>query len=241
MRMDVLYIVAPAYNEEANIEEFVREWHPIASGVSPSSRLLVIDDGSTDATPELLERLKKDHPQLDTIAQRNMGHGPTVLLGYRTAIDRGATWVFQTDSDRQTLPTEFDGFWRRRAHVDAVFGVRSRRQDGISRKWMERVMCAMLRHCFGVKIPDANAPFRLMRADVLTRHLELVPCDFGLPNAVLTALFAQDERRVLFEPITFLRRPTGRSTLRARDIVRMGLAAFNDFRFVAKQASQRVL
>ena len=48
--MEKLYIVIPAYNEEENIEQVVRDWYPVVEGIGGESRLVVIDDGSKDST-----------------------------------------------------------------------------------------------------------------------------------------------------------------------------------------------
>jgi glycosyltransferase involved in cell wall biosynthesis len=66
------------------------------------------------------------------------GHGSAVLYGYRYAIKNNADYVFQTDSDNQTNPAEFEQFWQLRKKYDAVIGNRVHRQDGIQRIMVER-------------------------------------------------------------------------------------------------------
>ena len=97
--MDKLYIVIPAYNEAANLESVVRAWHQVAQTVGGGSRLLVVDDGSRDETPAILRRLQTELPRLLVHTKPNGGHGPAVRLGYRLALEGGADYVFQTDSD----------------------------------------------------------------------------------------------------------------------------------------------
>ena len=113
--MDCLYIIVPAYNESENIEAFVEEWYPIIESHSGngSSRLVIINDGSKDNTYEKLLELTKTRPYLVPLTKPNGGHGSTLIYGYRYAISRGADYIFQTDSDRQTLPSEFESFWMR--------------------------------------------------------------------------------------------------------------------------------
>ena len=103
---DKLYIVIPAYNEEENIEDVIREWYPNVLMGSEGSKLLVIDDGSRDGTADKLKKLQEEFPLLDVRHKQNSGHGPTILTGYRYAIDEGADYIFQTDSDGQTDPKE---------------------------------------------------------------------------------------------------------------------------------------
>ena len=126
--MDKLYIVIPAYNEAANLESVVRAWHQVAQTVGGDSRLLVVDDGSRDETPAILRRLQTELPRLLVHTKPNGGHGPAVRLGYRLALEGGADYVFQTDSDGQTIPDEFWPFWEARHDYDWQTGFRRRRQ-----------------------------------------------------------------------------------------------------------------
>ena len=109
--MEKLYIVIPAYNEEMNITSVAREWHTVVETISEDSKLVIIDDGSKDSTYQVLTELSKELPQLEVITKKNSGHGATVLYGYRYALEQNADYIFQTDSDGQTLPEEFYGFW----------------------------------------------------------------------------------------------------------------------------------
>ena len=115
-RMDILYIVIPAYNEEANIGDVIESWYPIIEkhNGGGQSRLVIIDDGSRDRTLEIMQEAAKTRPLLVPLTKENKGHGATVLYGYKYALREGADFIFQTDSDGQTLPEEFEPFWERR-------------------------------------------------------------------------------------------------------------------------------
>ena len=106
--MDSLYIVVPAYNESDNIEKFVNDWYPVVEAHSGdgNSRLVIINDGSKDDTYEKLLSLAETRPYLVPLTKTNGGHGPTLIYGYRYAIEQGADYIFQTDSDGQTVPSE---------------------------------------------------------------------------------------------------------------------------------------
>ena len=85
--MDKLYIIIPAYNEEANIELVAREWHEVVAGIGQDSRLVIINDGSKDQTYEKLCALQAELPQLLPVTKENGGHGATVLYGYFYALE----------------------------------------------------------------------------------------------------------------------------------------------------------
>jgi glycosyltransferase involved in cell wall biosynthesis len=225
-----LYAVIPAYNESANIAELIAEWVPVMAATGPDARLLVVDDGSTDNTLELLRSLAERHnPTLEVQTKPNSGHGATLLHGYRHALEQGADFVFQTDSDRQTLPSEFGGFWEQRERADAVIGWRNRRQDGASRLVVTRVLRLVVRLTLGVKAPDSNCPFRLVRADALQAAIETIPPDHNLANVLLTARLIQDGRRIRWIPVTFRPRQGGVNSINLRRIAGIGRRAVGDF------------
>ena len=105
-----VYFVMPAYNEAANIEETIQQWYPVVEKCNEmcgDSRLVIANDGSKDDTFVIMQRLAAQYPLLIPIDKPNSGHGATVLLLYRYAIEHGASYIFQTDSDGQTSPDEF--------------------------------------------------------------------------------------------------------------------------------------
>lgn len=201
--METLYIIIPAYNEEENIPTVVREWHNIVKSVSPDSRLVIVNDGSKDRTGEILEELQEELPQLIPLTKPNGGHGAAILYGYHYALDNGADYIFQTDSDGQTLPEEFMPFWRLRHDYGAVIGHRDHRKDGLSRVAVTKVLKMVLWVIFKVRIPDANTPFRLMNHNLLEKYLPKIPKDFNLSNVMLSVLFVRNKEAIIFLPITF--------------------------------------
>lgn len=234
--MDKLYIVVPAYNEAENLENLVKDWYPIIEKYNGNgeSRMVVVNDGSKDNTYELLLEYAKTHPLLQPMTKKNGGHGSTVLFGYRYAIEQGADYIFQTDSDGQTNPDEFEQFWDNRNEYDAVIGNRVVRGDGKSRKFVENTVCMLLRVFFGVKVKDANAPFRLMKASLVQKYIDRLPKDYNLPNIMLTTYFAYYKEKVKFLPITFKPRQAGTNTINVKRIVKIGWNAVGDFRAFKK-------
>ena len=235
--MDRLYIIIPAYNEQDNLKALVNDWYPIIEQHSAdnSSRLVIINDGSKDNTYVVLKDLAKSRPMMEVLTKENGGHGDTLLFGYRYAIENGADYIFQTDSDGQTSPSEFETFWNKRQEYDAVFGDRTKREDGKSRVFVERVLCIILKMVFGVKIPDSNAPFRLMRSSYVDKYIRMLPEHYNLPNVMLTTLGTYYNEKILFLPITFKNRQGGKNSINIRKIVSIGMKALKDFRDIRKK------
>ena len=233
--MDTLYIVMPAYNEEKNIESVVRSWYPVLEGKSESSRLVIADSGSRDRTHEILEQLRSgDFPQLEILHTDNQYHGPKVIALYKYAIANGADYIFQTDSDGQTDPEEFGAFWKARRKYAGIFGNRKVRGDGKDRAFVEKVVCALVLLYFGVKIPDANAPFRLMKAQTVAKYIDKMPEDYNLPNIMMTTYFAYYREPTAFRTISFKPRQAGVNSVNIPRIVKIGWNALGDFHKLKK-------
>ena len=106
MKHDSLYIIMPAYNEEKNIGTVIEQWYPVVERIGGDSRLVILNDGSKDATYKKIQNYQKNYDRLIGIDKPNEGHGGTILRGYRYAVEKGADYIFQTDSDGQTLPED---------------------------------------------------------------------------------------------------------------------------------------
>ncbi|MBR5422294.1 MAG: glycosyltransferase family 2 protein [Lachnospiraceae bacterium] len=235
MKKDCLYIVMPAYNEEKNIASVVEAWYPLLSRASEDSRLVVADSGSTDRTSEILKKLCETHPQLEILTKSGQQHGPKLMALYHHAIESGADLIFQTDSDGQTDPADFDAFWKRRRRYDAILGYRPRRGDGPVRKFVERVLCFLLWLFFGVKLPDANAPYRLMRASLVKKYLERLPMDYNIPNVMFSVYFAHYHEKLRFLPVSFRARQGGKNSVDITKIVHIGWKALGEFYRLKKE------
>ena len=232
--MDKLYIIIPAYNEEANIELVAREWHEVVAGIGQDSRLVIINDGSKDQTYEKLCALQAELPQLLPVTKENGGHGATVLYGYFYALEHGADYIFQTDSDGQTLASEFQGFWEQRNEKKVLIGYRNHREDGISRIFVTKVLKMVLFLIFGIRVTDANTPYRLMPKKLLQKYIVKVPENFNLSNVMLTVLFLRGKENVQFVPITFRPRQGGVNSINLKKITKIGIQAVKDFRTIKK-------
>lgn len=236
--MDKLYIVMPAYNEQENIEAVVREWYPVLDGKDQQSRLVVADSGSTDCTHQILTDLKKKYPKIEILSETGKQHGPKLLALYDYAAEAGADYVFQTDSDGQTSVAEFDIFWKQREKYDAIIGNRVVRGDGLDRKLIEMAVCWLLWVFFKVNIPDANAPFRLMKIGMIQKYIYGFPEDYSLPNIMMTTLFAYYHENIKFEQISFKKRGGGVNSINLPKIIRTGWKAIKDWNIRSKKMKE---
>jgi glycosyltransferase involved in cell wall biosynthesis len=182
---DELWVVMPVYNEGVAAETAVREWSATVRALCPESVFCIVDDGSTDATPAVLESVAGSVPAVRVLRQHNAGHGQACANGYRTALSAGARWVLQVDSDGQCDPACFARLWSTRHGTAAVFGHRRHRQDGLVRTVISRILTLVIYGATGTWVRDANSPYRLMRADALAHALPRVGPDVYLANVLV--------------------------------------------------------
>ena len=229
--MDKLFIVIPAYNEEENIRQVIDDWYPVveAHNGDGESRLVIIDDGSKDSTFKIMEEYAKERPLFCPITKPNGGHGATVLYGYHYALEHGADYIFQTDSDGQTLPEEFWQFWEKRQKCGLLIGYRQKREDGLSRIFVTRILRLVLFLIFGTWVKDANTPYRLMEGKQLAKVLKRIPDGFFLSNVLMTVIYEKHQLYVEYIPITFRPRQAGKNSINMKRIIKIGRQAFADF------------
>jgi glycosyltransferase involved in cell wall biosynthesis len=200
-------LVMPVYNEEEIITEVVQSWREQFDRLGIRFQMIVLNDGSKDGTQGQLETFLGD-PRISIVQKPNSGHGPTILMGYRKAVDI-APWVFQTDSDNEMRPEHFGEFWRQRENYDGLFAVRQGRTQGLGRGVISTVSRATVALRFGRGVADVNVPYRLMRSEVLKPIVERIPDDTFAPNVIISGAFARSGARIANIPVPYEGRKTG--------------------------------
>ncbi len=228
-KMDSIYVVMPAYNEEENIESVIKSWYKVLEDKAPESRLIIADTGSVDKTHEIILDLQDSYPQLESYKTNMKQHGPKLIALYKKAVKDNIDYIFQTDSDGQTNPAEFREFWKLREKYDLILGNRMSRGDGRKRAFVERVVCLLLKIIFGVKVPDANAPFRLMKTKIVAKYIDRLPEDYNIPNIMLTAYFSHYKENLTFKEISFQPRQGGVNSINIPKIIGIGISGVKDF------------
>ncbi|MBE0657035.1 MAG: glycosyltransferase family 2 protein [Bryobacteraceae bacterium] len=181
--------VMPVYNEAECVESVCLDW--IRQMADAGGALLVVDDGSSDESPRILDRLAANEPRLIVVHQINGGHGAAVLNGYRQALALEPDWVFQVDSDGEMPAGLFQAIWARRFDAEFVLGRRTGRRAHLLRLSLSTAHRWLLGIVFRVSVRDPNIPFRLMKTARLRRLLEFVPPGVFAPNVFLSLLAAK--------------------------------------------------
>lgn len=212
--MSDLWIIAPVYNEERNLEFFVLDWLDVfRRTVGKNFTFCLLNDGSTDESLAILNRLAAEHSVIRVVNKVNSGHGATCLAGYDQAIRAGAKWIFQIDSDGQCDSSYFENFWNTRNNGPAHYGRRRAREDGWSRRFISFVLSTLIFILSAKWIKDANVPYRLIRLDALAMALTRIPRSFRLANVLLTMIL-HEQSGIIWYNIPFRKRPGRRVPVR---------------------------
>jgi glycosyltransferase involved in cell wall biosynthesis len=197
----VLSVVIPCYNEIATAETLLRK----VRGVPLRLEVIVVDDGSTDGTRDLLERLEAEG-LVDQLVfhQKNAGKGAALRTGFARA--RGDVIVVQ-DADLEYDPQEFPLLLEPilRGKADAVFG--SRFLGGPHRVLLywhsvgNRVLTLLSNMFTDVNLTDMETCYKMMRRELL-QSLRLTAHRFGI-EPELTARLAQAGARIYELPISY--------------------------------------
>lgn len=167
-----LSVFFPAYNDSGTIASLVILALRTARRLTPDYEVIVVNDGSADGTPEVLEELARVFPQVRIVThERNRGYGGALRTGFAAATRE---IVFYTDGDAQYDPTEMEALWRRFGDdVDLVNGYKISRSDPLHRIVIGRFYHHIVAMLFGLEVRDVDCDFRMMRRSIFdTVHLE---------------------------------------------------------------------
>ena len=210
-----LIVVIPVYNEQECIEEVLTSWGNFLNRYlkDTSFKIVVVNDGSKDNTPKILDDIASKYPYLHVMHQKNGGHGEAVLNGYAEALKFTPDWVFQVDSDNQFLPEDFPKLWEKRNNSNFLLGYRKKRYDEFNRLVITRIVRVIIFVLYGVIVKDANIPYRLIKGTYLEMLLNDLPGRPFAPNIFLSVMAKKDGNDLMFIPVTHKERETGQVSI----------------------------
>lgn len=221
----------PAYNEEACMADVVKIWSNLldAEFAGEDTRLIVVNDGSKDSTGKILDGLKGLYPTLVVVHQPNGGHGNAVVHAYRKAVEIGAEYVFQTDSDDQFIPEDVKKLWNKRSESNFILGHRQTRHDAVFRLLITRVLRYSMFLVYGTFIMDSNIPFRLIKGSFLKKLLEQLPNPVPFAPNIFLAIMAKKSGQELFNiPIVHKERATGEVSIQKMKLLKVCWQSFKE-------------
>lgn len=204
------WIVIPALDEAENLRVLVPRVLEHATALHPDAIVLVVDDGSTDATPQALRELAAAHPGVQIETNRhNLGKAAALRKGFGRALEAGADVVVMMDADGQDDPAELAALAAALdAGADLVTGARLLRRDRFVKRTTSRLYNRTTAMLSGAPGNDFNSGFKMMRAEVAA---DVVPMLYGEMHRYLTVIAHEMGHRVDEVPVQHHPRMAGTS------------------------------
>jgi dolichol-phosphate mannosyltransferase len=216
------WLILPTYNEAENVEAIVSAAGAVLAGASPDGHhVLIVDDGSPDGTGEIADRLAAEYAWVSVLhrAEKN-GIGPAYLAGFRRALEQGAGFVMEMDSDFSHDPADLARLLAA-VHEGADLALGSRYVPGggvtdwgLLRRLISEGGSTYARWVLGLKVKDLTGGFKCFRREVLEAiHFDGVRSRGYAFQVELTYRAVRAGFRVVEVPITFRDRQQGTSKM----------------------------
>jgi dolichol-phosphate mannosyltransferase len=216
------WLILPTYNEAENVQAIVAASGEVLANTAPEGfRVLIVDDGSPDGTGQLADQLAAQHPWVDVLhrSEKN-GIGPAYLAGFRYALDRGAGYVMEMDSDFSHDPADLGRLLEAvYAGADLALGSRYVPGGGVSdwgllRRFVSEGGSTYARLVLGLRVRDLTGGFKCFRREVLEAiHFDSVRSRGYAFQVELTYRATQAGFCVIEVPIVFRDRQHGTSKM----------------------------
>ena len=198
----------PCYNDAITIGGLVDNVHRVLSPLVDEVEVIVVNDGSSDGSREVLDELTMTRPWLRVIHHpANRGYGGALISGFAAA---RFDWIFYTDGDAQYDAMEAAVLVPlATADVDIVQGYKVGRGDTLVRKVIGRVYHHVVKRLFSLPGRDTDCDFRLFRRQLILDHP--LTSRSGVICVEMMRSFSQAGARFVEAPVHHYFRPSGKS------------------------------
>lgn len=198
----------PAFNEEENLEKAISCVLPVLKEATDKFELLIVDNCSTDKTPQIADKLASEIPQIRVIHNAtNKGYGGALKTGFNSVKN---DVIVYTDSDNEYDFKEFKKLIGYLDSYDVVIGYRFKRQDSFYRLMQSAIFNAFITLLFGTKFKDINCSFKAYKRSVLEAMNINSRSAFIDAEMLIKAL--DNGYRIREVPVTHFRRQAGKSS-----------------------------
>jgi dolichol-phosphate mannosyltransferase len=215
------WLILPTYDEAENIEAIVGAARAVLEHAAPGAhRILIVDDGSPDGTGDIADRLAAAHEAVEVLHRPvREGLGPAYLAGFARALEGGAAYVMEMDSDFSHDPADLARLLAAVAEADVVLGSRYVAGGGVTdwgpiRRLVSRGGSWYAQRILGLAVRDLTGGFKCFRREVLEAiDLPTVRSRGYAFQVELTYRAVRAGFRVVELPIVFRDRRLGRSKM----------------------------
>lgn len=223
-------IVLPAHNEAENLPKLLKDVANCMKNLAWDYEVIVVNDGSTDNTKDILAQLKQTDSKIKEIYHpKNRGYGAALRSGFAAATKE---WIFFTDSDRQFDIKEITKLASFSQDFDLVIGYRINRQDNWMRLLNARIYHLAIRILFGLCVKDIDCAFKLIKREVIQKiNLE---SDGAFISSELLIKMKWIHARIKEIPVSHYPRIAGNSTGANLKVILIAMKEVVIFRLTGK-------
>lgn len=171
-KVSQLSVFFPAYNEEENIKNTIVQAVKVLKEIAGKWEVIVVNDGSTDKTAEIVKQLAKKDKRIRLITHKiNKGYGGAIKTGI---FNSRYPLICYMDSDGQFDFKEIKKFLAKIKKADLVLGYRKKRTDSLYRRILAKTLWLANWVLFGLKVKDVDCGFKLFKKEVVDKIGKLV-------------------------------------------------------------------
>lgn len=198
----------PAYNDGGTIASLVIQAVQVAARLTDDFEIIVVNDGSRDATGQIADELARRYPQVRVVHHpSNRGYGGALRTGFASATK---DLIAYTDGDAQYDPAELEVLWQALSEkADMVTGYKISRSDPLHRIVIGRLYHHTVKLLFRLRVRDVDCDFRLMRREIFDRVM--LERDTGVICLEMMRKIQDAGFRVVEVPVHHYHRTHGRS------------------------------
>ena len=203
----MISVVIPAHNEEKSIGAVLDELIEVLEGEGQSYEIIVLDDGSTDNTANVVQEKRVrliQHPY-------NRGYGAALKTGIKHA---NGEYILITDADGTYPNKEIPQLLEHASQYDMVVGSRTGKDVNIQlyRRPAKWFLSKLADYLSGTRIPDLNSGMRVFRKDDIEKFFNILPSGFSFTTTI-TLAYLSDDMLIKYVPIDYHER-SGKSKIR---------------------------
>ena len=202
--MSTFTIIVPIFNEKDNLSRLESELMKFINSTKFKTKALLINDGSTDGSKDIIEKLCNDNSCFESISfVRNYGLSSALKAGFDLC---NSKYIGYIDADLQTSPSDFHVLLKFIDNYDLVTGYRSNRKDSYLKN-ISSLVANGIRNIFtGDGVKDTGCPLKVIRTDFAKR----IPMFKGL-HRFLPAMILLQKGKIIEVPVQHFPRIAGKA------------------------------